>query len=156
MSATIDLSSLLIGIEPDTQPAAALTILRDVSLPANAMLSVTIDGEPESAHVPLFSPGDARGGFGAVFGEGGFGYDASTGPGLGQGALGFGPLGSDGVALHWRDESLSQGSHTIDLLLEDQAGQPATPIQTLDLTIDRLPQPPVDVSLNEAFKLTWT
>lgn len=154
-SATVDLVSELAGPAPATQPTSALTVLRDLSLPVDSSLSVAVDGDaPE--RVPLFAPGDARGGFGAVFGEGGFGYDTSTGPGLGLGELGFGPLGSGGDALRWRSENLSAGSHTIDLSLQDQAGLPSAQTTSLQATIDRLPDAPTDVALNENLHLTWT
>lgn len=152
--ATVDLASVLSGVEPRTTPAASLTILRDLSLPVDTVLRVAVEGKQDRVH--LFSPSDARGGFGAVFGEGGFGYDASTGPGLGLGELGYGPLGSDGFALRWRGENLPRGINTVDLLLEDQAGQAAAQPMSPDLSIDRLPDPPSDVALNEELKLTWT
>lgn len=154
-SATEDLANELSGVSPATQPAGALTVLRDLSLPAGTSLGVAVDGLP-AERVALFAPGDARGGFGAVFGEGGFGYDASTGPGLGMGGLGFGPLGSDGGALRWRNDSLASGQHTIDLSLQDAAGMDAAQSTSLQQTIDRLPNAPGDVELNQDLQLTWT
>lgn len=154
-SATIDLASVLAGIEPATQPTASLTVLRDLSLPVDTTLGVAVDGGV-AERVSLFSPADARGGFGAVFGEGGFGYDTSTGPGLGLGELGYGPLGSDGDALRWRDATLATGLRTIDLSLNDQAGSPAAQDLELDFAIDRLPAAPGGVALNDELQLTWT
>lgn len=153
-SATVDLASALMGVEPVTQPAASLTVLRDLSLPVDTTLSIEVDEGLD--RVALFSLGDARGGFGAVFGEGGFGYDASTGPGLSLGELGYGPLGSDGFALRWRDESLPRGTHTVNLLLENQPGHAAAQPLSLDLSVDRLPNSPNEVVLNDELKLTWT
>lgn len=153
-SVSIDFSSLLTGMEPATQSAAFLTVLRDLSLPVETELGLTVAGKQE--RVPLFSPSDPRAGFGAVFGEGGFGYDASIGPGLGLGELGYGPLGADGFALYWRDEGLPAGNNTADLVLEDHAGQPAAQALSLNLSIDRLPHAPRNVALDEAFNLTWT
>lgn len=154
-SATVDLASELTGLTPATQPTAAIAVLRDLSLPVDTTLTVSVDGGP-SERLPLFSPGDTRGGFGAVFGEGGFGYDTSTGPGLGQGELGYGPLGSGGDALRWRDEAQSMGPHAVDLSLEDQAGLAVAQRTSQPITIDRLPDAPMAVELTSALHLTWT
>jgi len=155
-SVSVDLEHLLTGPDPSTQTFAALTLARDLSLPTNATLGVRVDGAADAERVALFSPGDARGGFGAVFGEGGFGYDTSTGPGLGRGELGYGPLGSDSDALRWQTDTLMQGPHTIDLSLTDEASLLVSQGLSLDLTIDRLPPPPGDVQLNDQLQLTWT
>lgn len=154
-SATVDLADGLAGVEPATQPAARFTALRDHALPAQTSLTVSVSGGARTERVPLSSPHDARGGFGAVFGEGGFGYDASTGPGLGLGELGPGPLGTGGDALRWRSEALARGSHTIGLSLGDHHGVSPTPALSLALTIDRLPDPPADAAINHELKLTW-
>lgn len=154
-SVTVDLASKLAGLTPTTQPTAAISVLRDLSLPVDTTLTVSVDAGPAD-RLALFSPGDARGGFGAVFGEGGFGYDTSTGPGLGLGELGYGPLGSGGDALRWRDETLPIGPHTIDLSLEDQAGRAVAQRMSQPITIDRLPDAPMAVELTSALYLTWT
>ena len=154
-SVTIDLRDALVGPTPSTRPGVGLSVLRDLSLPVGTTLGVSVDsGSPE--RIPLFSPGDARGGFGAVFGEGGFGYDTATGPGLGLGELGYGPLGSDGDVLRWQDETLATGSHTITLSLEDSTGLAVTQTTSVPCTIDRLPAAPSDVVLNKNLQLTWT
>ncbi|MEM6257269.1 MAG: hypothetical protein AAGI37_03025 [Planctomycetota bacterium] len=155
-AASTDLASELAGVQPATQPSASVTLLRDHGLPVDASVSASVLGHAGRDRAPLFSPTDARGGFGAVFGEGGFGYDAATGPGLGLGELGFGPLGSGGGALRWRNDSLQAGTHTLDLSLNDPAGRPAAESLSLELTIDRLPAPPQDVAVAEPFNLTWT
>jgi len=146
----------LAGVEPATQPVGLLTLLRDQSLPIDATLSVSIDGGADAEQIALFPADAPRGGFGAVFGQGGFGYDASTGPGLGLGQLGFGPLGADGTALRWRHDTLSPGDHTLDLSLKDSTGRSATADLALDLTISRLPEPATDVALNGDLQLSWT
>lgn len=151
-----DQSDCLAGPDPNTQTAASLVIARDLSLPSDASLEVRVDGGVEVERIALFSPKDARGGFGAVFGDGGFGYDTATGPGLGRGELGYGPLGSDGDALRWRNDTLPTDTHTIDLTLTDHAGLAASQSLSLDLTIDRLPPPPGNVQLNNELQLTWT
>lgn len=153
---TNDLGDYLAGINPSTQPFAALRILRDTSLPADSCVSIEVDGASHGDQTLLFSPSDSRGGFGAVFGEGGFGYDNVTGPGLGLGELGLGPLGSDGRALQWRSDTLAQGSRRIDISLQDAAGVSTTHTTGFDAVIDRLPDPPGGVALTDELTLTWT
>ena len=147
--------ALLAGVDPPTAPAASALVLRDNALPIDAWLSVAVDGgEPQ--RTPLFAADAPRGGFGAVFGEGGFGYDASTGPGLGRGQLGDGPLGTDGDALGWRDDTLPTGAHQLRLALQTPVGDPLSAERTMDFTITRLPDPPTAVTLTADFLLTWT
>ena len=153
-SVSVDLSGLLAGVNPTSQPAASFSLLRDVSLPTGARVSVVDDAAGLNEQVALFEPGDPRGGFGAVFGQGGFGYDASTGPGLGLGGLGFGPLGSDGEALHWRSDRLAPGTNSITLSIDSPASPPLDAV--LSLPIDRLPLPPSNVQFNDGLELTWT
>ena len=155
-NATDDQSEYLAGTNPSTQPFAAVRIMRDTAMPIDSCLSIEVEGASVSDQTKLFSPGDPRGGFGAVFGEGGFGYDNATGPGLGAGELGFGPLGSDGSALRWRSDALTQGPHRIDLSLQAAAGLPVAQTTSIDLMIDRLPDPPSGVVLTDELTLTWT
>lgn len=152
-SAAVDLSGLLAGAIPPTRPAAVLSLMRDVSLPVDAQVAISVAEAGIDERIALFEPGDPRGGFGSVFGEGGFGYDASTGPGLGSGELGYGPLGSDSDTLRWRSERLPTGTYDIELVLESPSSPPRhTP---LTLSIDRLPTPPTNVQLNDDLQLTW-
>lgn len=156
MDVGVSCPSLLAGPDPATQPSGSFTLLRDEALPIDATLSVDIDGGSGVERVPLFAADTPRGGFGAIFGEGGFGYDASTGPGLGVGQLGYGPLGTGGSALCWRNDALSPGDHTLTLSLADGDGRPATADLDLDLSITRLPEPPNGVALDANLQLTWT
>lgn len=145
----------LAGMHPAIAPAGSATVMRDLALPVDARVSAAVDAS-SPVKTALFAADSPRGGFGAVFGEGGFGYDTSIGPGLGRGALGYGPLGSDGDALRWRDAALHDGSHTLELSLQDAAGQLLSPALTLDFTIARPPAPPADVTLTPDLQLTWT
>jgi hypothetical protein len=151
-----DRSHHLAGIDPATLSSVSLALLRDVSLPIDSRLEVTDRDTQRTEASDLFTPSDPRGGFGAVFGEGGFGYDASTGPGLGRGQLGYGPLGIDGDAITWRSDAMPPGETAIDLRLTNATGQPAAVDTILSLTIDRLPEPPRDLRLDDTFELTWT
>lgn len=144
----------LAGLDPATTPRLSARLLRDASLPIDAQLVVSVDNQLVT-QTPFFASDTPRGGFGAVYGEGGFGYDASIGPGLGLGQLGFGPLGSDGEALTWQTDTLDGGEHTIRFdLLDKQGGRAALPLEEA-FTIDRLPQPPSDVTLTPELILTW-
>ena len=144
------------GVEPVTNPAASLVVMRDQTLPIDSVVQIAFDDPPAPDQTPLFAPSAPRGGFGAVFGEGGFGFDASTGPGLGLGQLGYGPLGTDGLALHWRHDGLDPGEHAIELTLRDARGSNLVDPLTLQTSITRLPEPPTDLSLSPDLTLTWT
>lgn len=145
----------LAGIDPPTSPTASVVVLRDMTLPIDLQLEVAVEGQ-EAIETPLFSPTAPRGGFGAVFGEGGFGYDASTGPGLGLGQLGYGPLGTDGEALLWRDSTLLIGSNALGLTFYDSEGSPVTSALDFDFTVTRLPDPPTQLVIDTNLQLTWT
>lgn len=80
--------------EPAFDSHWSLSMLRDTSLSVDAVVEVDRNGE--RVHERLLWESDVhRDGFGALFGVGGFGSDAATGPGIGLGSLGHGPLGSD-------------------------------------------------------------
>lgn len=145
----------LAGVDPLTQPAASARIMRGMTLPVDAWLGVIVDDEPVGA-TPLFSADTARGGFGAVFGEGGFGYDATPGPGLGMGQLGYGPLGIDADALDWRDPKLTNGPHAVRFTLQDPESSAIANDLERNFTISRLPEPPGHVALGSDLTLTWT
>lgn len=145
---------LLSGVSPPTSPYASVRVMRDASLPTDTRVSVAVDGQVAKT-TALFLPTTPRGGFGAVFGEGGFGYDAALGPGLGFGQLGLGPLGADGRALQWRDGSLPIGLRSVQVTTHDAEGNAITPALDIDFTITRLPDPPAGVELNADLQLTW-
>ena len=129
---------LLRGVSPRTRPRAEVRLVRHESLPVEARVEVWVGGE-RVHDSPLWDAGAHRGGFGALFGLGGFGTDAATGPGLGEGQLGLGPLGADGEAWTWRSDVLPPGEHEVELRLT-RAGEPLT-ATTRRLLIDRLPEP---------------
>lgn len=145
------------GMDGAAAPAdiAIVTLLRDPATPIGSQASVAVDSDgPEQAQ--LFGANTARIGFGSVFGEGGFGIDAATGPGLGRGALGLGPLGSDGEPWRWRRDDLADGPHTLTLQLTDSAGRPVAPAQPHDIEIDRIPPVPTRVAVDAGQVLTWS
>ncbi|MGB0766421.1 MAG: hypothetical protein ACPGYV_01785 [Phycisphaeraceae bacterium] len=145
----------LAGVDPALLTSIDLSLLRDVGLPIGSRVAIRVDDDPSEDRKALFAPGDPRGGFGAVFAEGGFGYDASTGPGLGLGDLGFGPLGTDGRALRWTHRTLRAETHAIRVSLTDADGQPAANDLVFDADIDRLPASPTGVTLDDDFTLSW-
>lgn len=134
---------------------AEVTLLRDPSVPVGAVVSVAVDDAPAEQAL-LFGPRDARIGFGAVFGFGGFGYDAVTGPGLGRGALGLGPLGADGEPWRWRRDDLPAGAHGLTLSLANSEGQPLAQAEPVDIEIETLPPPPMHLFIDDDLTLSWT
>lgn len=152
--ATLDLSARLAGHPVPTMPAVDLALLRAYEQPIDAAVSIGLESAGIDDRTPLFASDSPRGGFGAVFGEGGFGYDAATGPGLGLGELGYGPLGIDGQALRWRHTALPAGEHAFTVALRTDAGTVSE--QTLTRSVARLPDPPTNLALDADLTLTWT
>jgi hypothetical protein len=149
-----DFSSDLAAWEPPFVTRAQLTIVRDESWPIDSRVIVSIDGVdgPGSA---LWGPNDSRGGFGGLFGIGPFGYDTATSPGHGLGEFGLGPFGSDGAAWRWSRDDLTPGQHTLNLRIEDAAGRTIAVMDQRTITIDAIPDPPVNLTLDETFTLRW-
>lgn len=133
--------------------AVSARVTRDESLPVGASLRWRIDGG-ENRDTPVW-PGDAhRGGFGGLFGLGGFGFDTVTGLGLGRGELGRGPLGSDGRTLRIADRDAAAGSHTASLAAVDLAGNPLSPEVVDTQTIQRPPEAASGLRFENGV-LTW-
>jgi hypothetical protein len=63
---------------------AEVAVLRDPAVAVDARLSVAVDGQVKVRDW-LWDGASGRSGFGGLFGEGGFGMDVATGPGLGGG-----------------------------------------------------------------------
>lgn len=145
---------LLEGWSPAVTDIATQTILRDQALPVHTQLRVSVDGALFD-EAPAWPSDTSRGGFGAVFGEGGFGVDAATGPGLGLGELGYGPLGADGSAWRWRREDLAAGDHAIELTAVDHQGQTAATAFQRTATIERLPSAATSLDFDPVFTLQW-
>jgi len=142
---------LLRGWPAVTRAGATLAVERDESLPLDTQVRFAIDGESLATQA-LWPPHAHRGGFGAVFGEGGFGHDAATGPGLGIGELGVGPLGTGGATsrlqlrLHPGPHSLGGTRHTRDgfTMLADQTR-----------TVAAIPDPAHAMTIDPDFTLRW-
>lgn len=149
-----DFSSDLATWEPPFVTRAELAIVREESWPIDSRVIVRLDGVdgPGSA---LWGPDDSRGGFGGLFGIGPFGYDTATSPGHGLGEFGLGPFGSGGAAWRWSRDDLPPGEHTLDLRIEDAAGRTIAVMDPRMITIDAVPEPPVNLTLDETFTLRW-
>lgn len=147
--------ALLKQWSPGIADVAALSLVRDEALPVGTQVTVSIDGS-EVDRGPLWSSETTRSGFGALFGEGGFGTDAATGPGLGEGELGFGPLGSGGTAWRWRRDDLPAGAQAIELAVHELDGQSVLAPMTLPPhTLERLPAPAQGVRAEPGPVLRW-
>jgi hypothetical protein len=140
---------------PFAGPAAA-AVIRDPRLPVDTNVSIAVDGEP-AASGPMWPADEHRGGFGALFAEGAFGWDTATAPGLGMGELGMGPLGEDGTAWSWQSDELAPGTHELALSAFDRTGQAtANPVAFEDIDIETLPAAAVGVAIDDDFTLSWT
>ncbi len=147
---------LLNSWDPPINGELSLSLIRDLRLPVDTRVVIEVDGQ-QVAEEPMWPATEHRGGFGAVFGEGEFGYDAVTGPGLGRGELGMGPLGSDGTAWNWRSSAINVGSHTVDVMALDSSGQVlVNNVSTTDVVVDSLPAPAASFSIDPDFTLRWT
>ncbi|XAL97946.1 hypothetical protein OT109_10075 [Phycisphaeraceae bacterium D3-23] len=141
--------------ESSPRDTVSAIVLRDPAVPIGARVGISTDGQ-SAEQAPLFRGDSTRIGFGSVFGYGGFGIDAATGPGLGLGELGFGPLGSDGSAWRWRRDDLPVGAHALVLSLTDADDQPIADPAQIDIEIDRLPPPPIQLAVDDNLTLSWS
>ncbi len=141
--------------QPSVQSAALVSLVRDETLPVDTRVAV-LDGEQVLDDEPMWADGEHRSGFGALFGQGAFGFDAATGPGLGLGELGVGPLGADNFAWRWRRDDLEDGEHALSLQALSRDGETLdAPLELEPATVERLPQPPANLHMQSNFTLTW-
>jgi len=138
--------------QPDASARLHVALLRDEALPADTRLSFTLNDEPAGC-AAMWDAHAHRGGFGGLFGEGAFGFDAATGPGLGEGELGMGPLGADSAALPWRSAPLDAGTHTLRITAHDAAGRASSPALVHTATTSPLPAPPRALTVDQEFTL---
>lgn len=140
------------GWPTPTRQGVDFAVTRAESLPLASRVSVLVDGATRAC-ASLWPATAHRGGFGAVFGEGGFGMDAATGPGLGAGELGMGPLGSGGAA-HRTRLRLSPGEHVLTgLLTHDEL---ATELTEQAVTVAPIPRPAHALEIDPDFTLRWS
>jgi len=148
-------SDLLGSCESNINSESCFSLVRDEQLPVDSEVFVAVDGQLIDSGV-LWPASEHRGGFGSVFGLGGFGYDGITGPGLGRGELGMGPLGVDGTAWRWRRGDLEEGVHNLSVAVKDQGGQAVADLALLDeVTIEAMPLPATDFSIDSDYTLRW-
>ncbi len=141
--------------EPGLVRDVCVGLIRDERLAVDTRLRVSVDGEGEDAGA-MWGPLDHRGGFGALFGEGGFGIDAATGPGLGVGELGMGPLGVDGEAWRWRRGDLEAGDYEVVVGAVDREGQRAgVDAGPIAVSVEALPRAGAGLSMDADFTLRW-
>lgn len=141
------------AFQPDYKSHASLSMLRDESLPHDAVAEVKLDGTIVHQR-PLWEGHIHRSGFGNLFGMGDFGNDAITGPGLGRGSLGHGPLGSDAHRFVVNHELQAGSTQTLSWSLKAPSGENLTPFRTLSITSDLPVEPLTTLTLDETH-LRW-
>ena len=147
---------LLNSWEPAVVGELGFSVIRDERLAVESVVSV-LDGGVMIDEGALW-PADAhRGGMGAVFGVGEFGYDAVTGVGLGRGELGMGRLGADGEAWRWFRNDLAVGQHSLEVVVEDRTGQIISgPAPVGEFLIEALPVAASKFEIVSDFTLGWS
>lgn len=131
---------------PAVNSSARVVLVRDVDLPADTQLTVGIDGTIAD-HGPMWPGTETR----SVPGD-----EDATGPGLGVGGLGAGPLGLDGTAWRWKRDDLDAGQHALRLDATDHTGRAVSDPVDLDVTIEHLPDPVNGLFITPGFQLTWS
>lgn len=150
-----DRSERLAGWSPRFVGGADLTMVRDEAWPVESRVVVSVDGEDHSPQ-RLWRAWESRGGFGGLFGRGGFGYDLATGSGIGLGEFGLGAFGADGNAWRWEGGELSEGTHEVGIGVEDPTGEIVAELAEAEVvTIDPPPRPAEAVNIGPGFELTW-
>lgn len=139
---------------PRVRDVAKVAVLRDEALAVDARVRVAVDGQVVD-EAPMWPSDVHRSGFGGLFGEGGFGVDAATGPGLGAGELGMGALGADGSAWRWRGVGLAEGAHTVSVSAVNANGAAAAVVAEREVVIQPLARPTAGVTVDEDFTLRW-
>ncbi|NBC10754.1 MAG: hypothetical protein GVY24_03345, partial [Planctomycetes bacterium] len=150
-----DLSHRLPDDEPSADDRIAVTLVRDEALPIDTRLTIRIDGHIHH-QTPLWPGNVNRNGFGALFGQGGFGRDNAAAPGFALTTFGHGPFGYDTDALRWQSAPLPAGEHTLRIDAHDALGRAvATPLEQT-FTLHPLPAPPRDLRITDDLTLTWS
>ncbi len=148
-------SAELIGWSPQPTTRTSLTILRDESLAPDSRVVAAVDGQ-EQPGAPLWRPRDPRSGFGGLFGQGSFGYDAAAAPGFGLGDFALGPFAFDAHAWRYVRDDLTPGTHTLDLRIEDARGLTIARLNApRSIEIEAMPRPAKELVMDAGFTLGW-
>lgn len=128
-----------------------VTIHRDPALPLDTRLRINTDDGQTLLDHSLWDATIPRVGFGSLFGQGHFGFDDAPAPGLGEAALGFGPLGFDQPPLTFRPsvDALLAGTHRLSIETDH------TQTAAMEVIVDQLADPPQGMSLADDV-LTWS
>lgn len=131
--------------QPAIYSNASVAIVRDVDLPVDTQIIVTVDSTAV-VHGPMWPATETR----SAPGD-----EDATGLGLGIGDLGAGPLGVDGTAWRWKHNPAA-GEHSVRIEALDHTGQAVSDPLDLSVTIEHLPDPVIDFTITPGFQLAWS
>jgi len=141
--------------QPPFSDQVELALLPDSQLPPQTQIQVTVDNQYVEQQ-PLWPADSHRTGFGNLFGYGAFGFDDTTGPGLGLCQLGYGPLYCGNDAWRFKSTTLEPGVHTITMQAMTPDGtQLSDPVCRNNINTDTTPPPATNVYIDNEFTLHW-
>jgi hypothetical protein len=143
------------GWSPGFETSAELAVIRDERLAVESEVRVSVDGVDDGGH-RYWDAAESRGGFGGLFGAGGFGWDGGASVGLGLGEFGVYGFGFGGTAWRWRDDGLSEGDHVLGLRVEDGRGvELASLTEEAPASVEALPEAAAGLTVSEEMVLSW-
>ncbi len=141
------------GEQPDDTCLSA-SLSRVNTFEPDTRIRVYLDGELR-AESALWDVSVCRTGFGNLFGEGGFGFDGASGPGLGLGSLGGGSLHDISSFWTWRSPVSAPGEHLLTLQAISPSGVLRSPPLTVGCVTAEIPRAAVDIELGDDGVLRW-
>jgi len=137
--------------QPQISSSAEVQFVRDEGLPIDTALCISLDGvlTDEGRMWPAHI---TRAG---AYNESGPIFNGPTGPGLGLGELGAGPVGYGGTYWRWHRDRLPPGEYPIEAATRITTGEDVTTGYNLTAYIDHLPQPVHSLAVAENNSIGW-